>query len=320
MTYNHLIISELSFIQNFWHQGVKAYIVAKTLKRSAETIYSVFRFSDAGYSISEYYENYRTNKAKSGRKPIVLPNDELEYIKEKISLGWTPDTIIGRNAKHISCSMRTLYRIFKRSKDLDVTLLPMKGKRHPNGYVERRGKAGRLGRALLERHQDYPNYHNEFGHLEADTIQGKNHHGSVMTLVERRSKAVIIFNTRHKTDKAIFEKLDALLSVTPKGLFKSITFDNGKEFSKWKDIANKHDISTYFADVGAPNQRALNEQTNGLLRKDGLGKDMYLSDLPTDYVQQVASYRNNIPRKSLNYKTPLEVFIKYITNEQIVFF
>ena len=87
-----------------------------------------------------------------------------------------------------------------------------------------------------------------------------------------------------------------------------------------KDIANKHDISTYFADVGALNQRALNEQTNGSLRKDGLGKDMDLSDLPTDYVQQVASYRNNIPRKNLNYRTPLEVFIKYITNEQIVFF
>lgn len=47
---------------------------------------------------------------------------------------------------------------------------------------------------------------------------------------------------------------------------------------------------------------------------------MDLSDLPTDYVQQVASYRNNIPRKSLNYSIPLEVFIKYITNEQVVFF
>ncbi len=55
------------------------------------------------------------------------------------------------------------------------------------------------------------------------------------------------------------------------------------------------------------------------LGKDVLGKDMDLSDLPTDYVQQVASYRNNIPRKSLNYRIPLEVFIKYITNEQVVF-
>ena len=58
MTYNHLTISELSFIQNFWNQGVKAYIVAKTLKHSAETIYRVYRFLDAGNSISEYYENY----------------------------------------------------------------------------------------------------------------------------------------------------------------------------------------------------------------------------------------------------------------------
>ena len=64
-----------------------------------------------------------------------------------------------------------------------------------------------------------------------------------------------------------------------------------------------------------PNQRSLNEQTNGLPRKDGLGKNMDLSDLSTDYTQQVASYRNNIPRKSLNYRTPLEVFMKYITND-----
>ena len=141
-----------------------------------------------------------------------------------------------------------------------------------------------------------------------------------MTLVERKTKAVIILNTHHKTDKAIFKKLDALLSVTLKRLFKSITFDNGKEFSRWKDIANKHDINTYFADVGAPNQRALNEQTNGLLRKDGLGKNMDLSYLSTDYVQQVASHRNNIPRKSLGYKTPLEVFMKYITDGHLSLF
>lgn len=149
----------------------------------------------------------------------------------------------------------------------------------------------------------------------------------MMTLVERKSKAVIILNTRHKTDKAIFEKLDALLSVTPKGFFKSITFDNGKEFSKWKDISNKHDISTYFADVGVPNQRALNEHTNGLLRKvdqcffpPHTGKNNDLSVLSTNYVHQICSYRNNIPHKSLNYKTPLEVFMKYITNEQLAFF
>ena len=87
MTYNHLIISELSFVQKFWNRGVKAYIVAKTLKHSAETIYRVHRFLDAGNLISEYYEKYWANKARSGRIHIVLPNDELSYIKEKIALG-----------------------------------------------------------------------------------------------------------------------------------------------------------------------------------------------------------------------------------------
>ena len=46
---------------------------------------------------------------------------------------------------------------------------------------------------------------------------------------------------------------------------------------------------------------------------------MDLSVFSTDYVQQVASYRNNIPCKSLNYRTPLEVSMKYITNEQLPF-
>lgn len=100
--------------------------------------------------------------------------------------------------------MRTLYRIFKRSRKLDVTSLPMKGKQHPNGYIEYRGKAGKLGCNISENYKEYPNYYNEFGHLEADTIQGKKYKEAMMTLVGRKSKAVIDLNTRHKTDKAIF--------------------------------------------------------------------------------------------------------------------
>lgn len=74
--------------------------------------------------------------------------------------------------------------------------------------------------------------------------------------------------------------------------FKSITFDNGKEFTGWKEIANKHDISTYFAEVGAPNQRGLNENNNGLIRRDGLNKSMDFRNLPNALVQQVSSRRN----------------------------
>ncbi|MCC7616292.1 transposase, partial [Liquorilactobacillus nagelii] len=81
-----------------------------------------------------------------------------------------------------------------------------------------------------------------------------------------------------------------------------------------------HDISTYFAEVGAPNQRGLNENNNGLIRRDGLNKSMDFRNLPNALVQQVSSRRNHIPRKSLNYKTPIEVFMENITDKQLCYF
>ncbi len=96
-------------------------------------------------------------------------------------------------------------------------------------------------------------------------------------------------------------------------MFKSITFDCGKEFSNWKSISNLNDI--YFADPGTPSQRGLNENSNGLLRKDGLPKKMDFNEVDESFIQSVASKRNNIPRKSLNYKTPLEIFLSYVDND-----
>lgn len=100
----------------------------------------------------------------------------------------------------------------------------------------------------------------------------------------------------------------------------SITFDNGKEFAGWREIANKHDIQTYFAEVGAPNQRGLNENTNGILRRDGLSKKKDFRNLPDELVTQLMPYRNNIPWKSLYYRTPIEVFMENITDAQLVSF
>ena len=214
--------------------------------------------------------------------------------------------------------MRTLYRMFARYQyGFSVKQLPMKGKRHPNGYVEHRGKAGQLGRSIYQRYRDFPHYQHEFGHFEADTVQGKAHRGAVMTLVERQSKVMIVLNIHHKTDEAVNCQLDQWLAKLPRHFVKSITFDNGKEFAGWREIANKYDLHIYFAEVGAPNQRGLNENNNGLLRRDGLSKKLDFRDLPDELVTQLMHRRNNIPRKSLNYRTSLEVFLSHVTEEQL---
>ncbi len=92
------------------------------------------------------------------------------------------------------------------------------------------------------------------------------------------------------------------------------------EFAGWQRIFNKHDISTYFAQVSVPNQRGLNENNNGLLRKDGLEKLLDFCDLFDEFVQQISTRRNRISRKSLGYKTPIRIFIKYVTNEVLTLF
>ncbi|AUJ31033.1 IS30 family transposase [Liquorilactobacillus satsumensis] len=320
MTYTHLTIDELTTIYSFWKLNKKAYRVAPALQRSAETVYRIYRFLDAGGTLIDYQQHYRRHKQHCGRKPIQLAPDELVYIQAKIQAGWQPDTIINRHERSFSCGVRTLYRIFKRDAfGLFAKDLPMHGQRHPNGYVERRGKAGQLGRDLKTRYQDYPNFKREFGHLEGDTVQGKNHQGAVTTLVERQTKVAIVLNSHTKSSQNVNRSLAAWLTNLPRHLFKSITFDNGKEFAGWRTIANQFDLNIYFAAVGAPNQRGLNENTNNLLRKDGLHHDLIMDQLSDEFVQAVASRRNHIPRKSLNYQTPLEAFVNQITDEQLKF-
>ena len=64
---------------------------------------------------------------------------------------------------------------------------------------------------------------------------------------------------------------------------KLITFDCGKEFSNWKSISNAHDIDIFFTDPGCPGQRGLNEHSNGLLRRNGLPKQMDFTNISQNY-------------------------------------
>lgn len=223
--------------------------------------------------------------------------------------------IIGRAEFSIDCSVRTIYRLFKTGV-FDFRHLPMKGKRKPNGHQEKRGKQA-FRRSIHERSTDYISFKDEFGHLEGDTIVGQKHKSAVITLVERLSKVIITLKPCGRQAIDIENRLTTWFESIPKNLFKSITFDCGKEFSNWQTISNKNDIAIYFADPGTPSQRGLNEQSNGLLRRDGLHKRMDFNEVDESFIQSIASKRNHIPRKSLNCKTPLEVFLSYIDDDDL---
>ncbi|SRB54186.1 transposase (pseudogene) [Staphylococcus aureus] len=221
-------------------------------------------------SALEYYQEYKQRKSNCGRHRIVLPEEQSDYIREKIADGWTPNTIIGRGERTINCSVKTLYRMFKEN-IFAVHDLPMKGKRKPNGHSEKRGRQT-FKRNISERIEEFPLFNKEFGHLEGNTIVGRRHGSAIITLVERVSKMIITLRPLGRKATDIENALHSMFSSLPSHIFKSITFDCGKEFSNWKTICNCHDISIFFADPGKPSQRGLNEHSNGILRRSGLDK------------------------------------------------
>ena len=118
--YIHLTMEELGWIETYLTIGLSAPQIAYKLERSNQPIYNVKHFLETGKTILDYYRRYKENKTICGAKRIDLPDDQVDYIKEKVADNGIPDVIIGRAEKEISCSMRTLYRRFQDSEVFNV--------------------------------------------------------------------------------------------------------------------------------------------------------------------------------------------------------
>ena len=113
------------------------------------------------------------------------------------------------------------------------------------------------------------------------------------------------------TEDGVFTKLDNIRdAIFLAGPCPRENYDND-DFLEYY-ISNAHDIDIFFADPGCPGQRGLNEHSNGLLRRNGLPKQMDFTNISQKYLSAIADKRNRIPRKSLNYQTPYQVFLSYL--------
>ena len=96
MTYTHLTTEELVWIEEYHIIGKPVKEIAKKLSRSLQTIYNVIHYISKGNSIQDYYRRYQENKRRCGAKKKQLTGEQIQYIQSKVSTGWTPDVIIGR--------------------------------------------------------------------------------------------------------------------------------------------------------------------------------------------------------------------------------
>jgi len=126
-------------------------------------------------------------------------------------------------------------------------------------------------------------------------------------LVERHTRYVMLAKVTGKDTQTVVSALIKQARKLPTELYKSLTWDRGKELSDHRRFSLESDIDVYFCDPRSPWQRGSNENTNGLLRQY-FPKRTDLSVYSQADLNRVARQLNERPRKTLGFETPAEKF------------
>lgn len=263
-----------------------------------------------GYRIQQADARALERRYIASSQPKSMTPKNIQVIKQKLKEGWSPDQISGRlKLNDICVSHESIYRYIWADKKAGGSLYTYL--RHSGKKYNRRasGKAGRgciPNRVDIKKRSPIIERKSRIGDWEADTIIGAGHKGAILTLVDRKSKYTIMEKLKSKTAEEVYNAITKRLGKLPHKV-RSITFDNGKEFSAHERIAKKLKTKCYFAAPYHSWERGLNEHTNGLIRED-IPKSTNLLLIRVSKVREVEKKLNNRPRKVLKYKTPKEIF------------
>jgi len=308
----NLTFEERQAIETFLVDGKSHREIANFLKRDRRSIdREVLRNSTTiGYSadLAQVYAMLRIGKPRQN----IKSNDEkiIKFVTDNISQ-FSPDVISGRaklEKNQINISHETIYKIIYTHDELLTQFLATKRKKRKHrkaaSYVDGRGSLA--DQRWIDERPYSINNRSRFGHLEIDTIVGKNHKGAIVTAVDKKSCFAFGGLCKDRKAHTVTSNLVYQLKKSKRPI-RSITADNGKEFAQHKKLEESTQAKVYFAHPGCPHQRGQNENFNRILRRY-FPKKTDFSKLDARTVQAAIRRINNTPRKLLNYLTPAEVF------------
>ena len=242
----------------------------------------------------------------------------ISFVEEKFfEEGWSLDACVGRALKaglftreQIVCT-KTLYAYTNLGllgiKNID---LPEKLRRATKSEQNRENKRV-LGRSIEERPEDVKT-RNEFGHWEADLVMGSKSKtdDALLTMIERKTREYWMIRVPGRDPNGVMTALDTIRTQYSEhfgDVFKTITTDNGSEFSLLSDLEDLSKTLVYFAHPYTSWEKGSVERHNGIIRRF-LPKGKRIDSFSDEQIAQIEVWCNSLPRKILGYHTPDELF------------
>ena len=264
-------------------------------------------------------------------KPRKLENPQLNArVQRDLTDKWSPEEIAARlkvdfpDDESMRASHETIYRsLFIQGKgslrkELTVCLRTGRALRRPRKRVDGRADPDRRipDKVMISERPAEADDRAVPGHWEGDLILGKNNRSAVGTLVERSTRFVVLLHLPGPHDAVAFhDAVVEAMTALPAQLRRSLAWDQGLEMRHHKRISIAADLPIYFCDPHSPWQRGTNENTNGLLRQY-LPKGTDLSTRTPADLAEIARSLNGRPRKTLNWRKPVEVIGPLLSGDQ----
>ena len=246
-------------------------------------------------------------------------------VAEKLQLEWSPDQIAGwlkstyPDDENYQVSHERIYKsLFIQArgalkKELLQYLRRTRAMRRSRHHTQKTSDHGRITNTVSIRERPAEAEDRAVpGHWEGDLMMGSNN-SQVATLVERHTRYLMLVRVPSKDTQTVINALIKQAHKLPREVYKSLTWDRGKEMADHERFSLDTDIKVYFCDPQSPWQRGSNENTNGLLRQY-FPKGMDLSNVHQNRLNAVARRLNERPRKTLDYQTPAERFAQCVAS------
>ena len=325
--YQHLSAEERAVIQIERRNGLSLRAIARSLDRNASTVSRELSRNEVEvepgrrvrYEAKTAGVAYRMRRARSVRRHKLVEGGWLrERVEDHLVYDrWSPQQIAARlrimhpddPARHVS--HETIYAAIYAHprgslKEAMVEALrqekPSRGRRRTTA-----AKGGFVPEALRIVHRPEEVAERKLpGHWEGDLIKGAFNRSCVGTLVERKTRFVVLCRMDGCTAQDALEGFTRQMKKLPAFLRESLTYDRGSELACHAALSRRLNIDIWFADPHAPWQRGSNENTNGLLRQF-MPKGLDLSNVSQEELNHVAKLLNGRPRETLGWKTPAEM-------------